>query len=278
MAKAKHENLSYNQGLYTANILMQRFYFPEEYYDLKYFWDECKDEIISSLVKPQKWTLVHMWLEFYSDISEELYTTKKNLDTPDYFEVLKDVLLDTDLIPNIPEPIFENKECSSLYPCVEDDCELCQVMIDWEKHVDSNIKEINKNIVHSAFQIMFSNRRFMHDFNLELSNLIEEDIDYICENSPETLTKGKIKRNTYWPVWLKEALLYRDKGTCVLCRKSITGQYSISTDLEIDHIVPLNLFGTNDASNFQLLCKKCNTTKQGLSSASNAINVPFWNI
>ncbi|OQP09823.1 hypothetical protein B1692_16745, partial [Geobacillus thermoleovorans] len=46
----------------------------------------------------------------------------------------------------------------------------------------------------------------------------------------------------------------------------------------IDHIVPLNLFGSNDASNMQLLCERCNTSKGDRSTDTSFINVPFWNL
>lgn len=279
MAKIKHEPLSLNHGLYLANRLMQEFYSPEPYCNIEFFWNESKDELIEALIKPQKWTIVHYWLDFYSDLLEEMNSVKKNLDDKEYFDILKDTLIDTDFLPNIPEPIFnDEKDCSSLFPCEDINCTLCQRIVAWEQHLYDNKDEINKRIVHSAFQIMFSNRRFMHDFNLEISKCIQADIDYLTEKYPEVVDKGKIKRCNYWPVWLKEALLYRDKGTCVLCRKNITGIYNISGELEVDHIIPLNLYGSNDSTNFQLLCKTCNASKQDFSSASNSINVPFWNI
>ncbi|WP_329767411.1 HNH endonuclease [Bacillus nitratireducens] len=48
--------------------------------------------------------------------------------------------------------------------------------------------------------------------------------------------------------------------------------------MHIDHIVPLQLFGSNDASNFQLLCETCNTSKGARSTATSSVNIPFWNL
>jgi 5-methylcytosine-specific restriction endonuclease McrA len=42
---------------------------------------------------------------------------------------------------------------------------------------------------------------------------------------------------------------------CVICN---------SWDIEIDHIIPVSLGGTNDESNLQSLCKKCNRIKEGM--------------
>ncbi|MGE7811267.1 HNH endonuclease [Lysinibacillus capsici] len=143
-----------------------------------------------------------------------------------------------------------------------------------------NTDNVKKSIVHATFQIMLNNRRFMHDFNVMVDTLIEKDIDYIIEIKLEfiNLKKNRIKRATYWPTWLKQALFYHDKGTCVLCRKDVTSQYHIASDLEIDYIVPLDLYGPNDSTNFQLLCKSCNASKQAGSTSTNLINVPYWNI
>nr|WP_232713460.1 HNH endonuclease signature motif containing protein [Bacillus xiapuensis] len=43
-------------------------------------------------------------------------------------------------------------------------------------------------------------------------------------------------------------------------------------------MVPLELFGTNDASNMQLLCETCNTSTGVRSTATSSVNVPFWNL
>ena len=51
----------------------------------------------------------------------------------------------------------------------------------------------------------------------------------------------------------KKVVYSRDGGLCQCC-----GNYN---DLEYDHISPYSCGGSNDVSNIQLLCRKCNRSK-----------------
>lgn len=53
----------------------------------------------------------------------------------------------------------------------------------------------------------------------------------------------------------RDIVLGRDGHKCVTC--------GVETDLTIDHIVPLIRGGTNSLSNFQTLCRPCNSRKGG---------------
>lgn len=53
----------------------------------------------------------------------------------------------------------------------------------------------------------------------------------------------------------RQAIRMRDGNRCILC--------SSKESLEVDHIVPVCLGGTNDSDNLQTLCKKCNRKKGG---------------
>lgn len=52
-------------------------------------------------------------------------------------------------------------------------------------------------------------------------------------------------------------IIAKAKGICVAC--GITGQ---KRQLDVDHIVPLNVGGTNDPCNLQVLCSRCNRQKR----------------
>ena len=58
----------------------------------------------------------------------------------------------------------------------------------------------------------------------------------------------------------KTGLQYADSNNgwykCVRCGKSFR-----KGDIEIDHIIPKSMGGTNSRSNLQCLCKHCNTSK-----------------
>ncbi len=53
---------------------------------------------------------------------------------------------------------------------------------------------------------------------------------------------------------VKEAVWQRDQGKCVQC--------SSNENLEFDHIIPFSKGGSSTARNIQLLCERCNRTKQ----------------
>lgn len=52
-------------------------------------------------------------------------------------------------------------------------------------------------------------------------------------------------------------VLAKSGGVCVAC-----GVSTLERALEVDHIVPVNAGGTNDMSNLQALCYKCNAQKR----------------
>lgn len=50
-------------------------------------------------------------------------------------------------------------------------------------------------------------------------------------------------------------LLVSQHGRCAVCHTDVIEKH------HLDHIVPIALGGTNDRSNFQLLCPSCNLSK-----------------
>ncbi len=102
--------------------------------------------------------------------------------------------------------------------------------------------------------ILFQNRDFLLRFN--------EQQAAAFENNP--------RKRVYIPEWVKRAVLFRDKGCCVFCKKDLTGLYSLLEDNEkhFDHIVPLDEGGINDVCNIQLACKDCNLKKSNNSKTS----------
>ena len=59
-----------------------------------------------------------------------------------------------------------------------------------------------------------------------------------------------------WPKGLKQRLMRRQDNTCVYC-----GYRRIATSLDIDHIIPVVRGGSNDMSNLQVICRRCNQRK-----------------
>lgn len=68
------------------------------------------------------------------------------------------------------------------------------------------------------------------------------------------------------PNWAKKAVISRDRGHCAKCGAAVSME--LTSNHHFDHIIPLFQGGTNDLSNFQLLCEKCN-----LQKSSNIVSV-----
>jgi 5-methylcytosine-specific restriction enzyme A len=59
------------------------------------------------------------------------------------------------------------------------------------------------------------------------------------------------------PTGVRNYVYQRDNCRCQSC-----GQSENSTQLSIDHIIPLALGGSNDISNLQTFCLSCNSRKK----------------
>jgi 5-methylcytosine-specific restriction endonuclease McrA len=59
------------------------------------------------------------------------------------------------------------------------------------------------------------------------------------------------------PPEVKKYVFERNKYQCQSC-----GKTNLETKLHIDHIIPLARGGSNDISNLQTLCSKCNLQKK----------------
>lgn len=114
--------------------------------------------------------------------------------------------------------------------------------------------DIIENIATEVEYILFQNRDFLLRFNEQQAVAFENNH----------------RERVYVPEWVKRAVLFRDKGRCVFCKKDLTGLYSLLDDNEkqFDHIVSLNEGGINDVCNMQLSCRDCNLEKLDSSKTS----------
>ncbi len=124
------------------------------------------------------------------------------------------------------------------------------------------------------FYILFANRPFLLKFNTCLANILQRGSVPIPQDFLDE--KGVLKRQAYIPHWAKTAVYCRDHGRCVLCQKDLSNLLSTDRKLHYDHMVPLNLWGTNDPCNLQLLCEDCNLKKSGTSSQTAAMYPDWW--
>lgn len=130
--------------------------------------------------------------------------------------------------------------------------------------LDGLYQNLLQKLATEVFHILFMNREFLLEFNRVISARIA--MLRINENDP--YVAGKLKRDGVLfradiPVWVKDAVFFRDRGHCVFCNTNLANLITRLTVKNFDHMVPLNLHGANDVSNIQLTCEACNLDKSG---------------
>lgn len=123
------------------------------------------------------------------------------------------------------------------------------------------VDEIFYDIATEVECVLFQNRDFLLRFNEQISGSFEDD---------------NIER-AYIPEWVKRAILFRDRGKCVFCKRDLSGLNGILDDCEkqFDHIVSLDEGGINDVCNIQLTCKECNNKKLNNSMTSSIYDTAY---
>lgn len=123
------------------------------------------------------------------------------------------------------------------------------------------IDEVFYDIATEVEYILFQNRDFLLRFNTQVS----------CGFENDTIERA------YIPEWVKRAIVFRDRGKCVFCKRDLSGLNGILDDFEkqFDHIVSLNEGGINDVCNIQLTCKECNNKKLNSSMTSSIYDTAY---
>ena len=100
-----------------------------------------------------------------------------------------------------------------------------------------------------------------------------------CEDDEDIYDdSGHIKRCTSRPKWFENAILFRDKCICQHCGKDLSPILTVPQlgELTYDHVIPLEKGGTNDSTNFQLLCRHCNSIKNDSLCKPSYRYQMFW--
>lgn len=248
------------------------YFYNEKDALLSFFWEESIDNIIPSMFKPIKWTALHEWLSYVYWFGLD-YADRK-YEASDFFNLRVDEIVDVGLSLDINKPDFNLLDACDF--CGK--CEECYLLDDWKSFFELHKDDVGKTIIHTAFHLLMSNKKFLRDFNEFLAEALETQSDKIPLEYHSKLINGKIPRSTYWASWLETALYHRDKGCCSICRKNVTGEWNLTGSLGIDHIVPISKYGNNDPTNLQILCEKCNLTKGNKSNATSGFDIPLWNL
>lgn len=228
---------------------------PDEYYR------GLLDENIMQVSKPLKDTLLHCFIRdvFHMLISYELYWFKDdfyNWEFDDLESYISEKFIFVLESYNVKVPDFP-QTIEKIYDDFEND------IIDEEKHnkrilnyledtIVPLMENLESSVVRDVFYLLFNNKLFLFEFNKLF-------VEYIHSG----LEGQSVKRCNALPEWLKKAIYFRDNGVCQKCGKDLSGLFHITEEREIqfDHIIPLEKGGTNDSTNFQLLCSKCNLKK-----------------
>jgi 5-methylcytosine-specific restriction endonuclease McrA len=150
-----------------------------------------------------------------------------------------------------------------------------------EEEVSNHIHELDvlleraaRIVTEPTFHLLFSDREFLCDFQA----LVATKIKVSARLTEHTFfnKKGYIRRPSRIPSWLRRAVFYRDKGRCQNCFSDLTGTVALSPRLHLDHIRPLSQLGSNDPTNFQLLCESCNLKKGGNEQKNTFRTETYW--
>lgn len=231
--------------------------------------DYHKIDYLSTIIKPQRKTLLHSYIHdvyywnmgYFLGKHESESVINSIIKVCDAYEFKDDKLL------ALKEKYFKYKIMNCGYTIMDDLGDHLLSLYD---------KTLMEKVVDDIFTVLFQNKSFLRRFNLCIADLINEleVADY-----PEYLEKdGVLKRCSRIPEWLKRGIVYRDKGRCQLCGKDLTEFSRINDDRNYDHIIPLELGGSNDPTNFQLTCRQCNLFKSDKNCDTKDIAMPFWSM
>lgn len=98
--------------------------------------------------------------------------------------------------------------------------------------------------------------QWMEKNGISIKDSEPHKVEYIDTFNTKSL---KIEKNRHIPLKNRLEVLKRDQYRCVLCGASPAKDGSVS--LHVDHIKPYSKGGTNETSNLQTLCEKCNWGK-----------------
>lgn len=160
----------------------------------------------------------------------------------DIYETSIKMILDTMVCAGM---LGRNTSWGSYYPLVDETSDLHPYlvkglsMLPKTHEQEEEEAELRREILAEEEKRKESVRR--HERKMELRKRMAEQGEISAQPS------------RYIPQEIREAVLARDGYRCVKCGST---QY-----LEVDHILPYSLGGTNELSNLQTLCRKCNSEK-----------------
>lgn len=143
------------------------------------------------------------------------------------------------------------------------------------KELDQMLREVSHRVTLPIFHLLFSDRVFLFQFQKLVQQVI---CDLRKKDHPDLLDNDGVLKRTYVPQWLRDGVYHRDQGRCQKCYSDLSGLVSSFTDRNFDHIIPLAVSGSNDPTNYQLLCEDCNKSKGKKEILTPRSLVPYWDM
>jgi hypothetical protein len=147
------------------------------------------------------------------------------------------------------------------------------VLQDWYEDQEANFAYLWFAVTREVFYLLFWNRRFLLEFNKEVSAYISSE--KIRLPAKQLNSRGRIRR-VITPEWVKKSVYCLDRGRCLKCNRDLSHMLSTDRKQHYDHMVPLEKMGINDPTNIQLLCDACNRKKSSKSSFTSSSYADWW--
>ena len=224
----------------------------------EYFCDITLDDRLQKCAKASKKTLLHEFIEliFMDGIS---YIIRKHFDQ-EAIVYMKEWLDTLSISYDHIVPFGENDEGP----------DLDAYMDNLEQLFDE--KALSK-ISQAVFAVLFADKNFLYRFNVKIT---EQILKLKKKDYPGSLQgDGYLIRETP-PQWLKDGVFHRDRGICQCCGTNLDRVFLLGDAANFDHIIPLRKGGTNDPTNYQLMCEHCNKSKKDRSSSFTNAIWPYW--
>lgn len=227
--------------------------------NFEFYCDIKETEMLGKCVKPSRRTLLHCFIENVC-CWEITYLLLKHFDEEGIL-VMKNWMdslhISYDDIPT-PEANGEDAEIEAYADALKE-------------RFDSRAVQ---TIADAAFSILFCDKDVLFTFNKKITDQIKKLKK--AEYPGYLQGDGYLNRDAI-PNWLKDGVFYRDRGRCQECGTDLSRLFQNGNNANYDHIIPLRQGGSNDPTNFQLMCEHCNKAKRDRSMAYRNIIWPYWN-
>ena len=228
--------------------------------DFQYYFNILEEDRLEACTKSSKRTLVHDFIETIC-CEQITYIMCKHFDE-EAIEIMKswfDAFC-------ISYPEFVEEEADQDYRAIEQYADALQIAFN---------ETVLPKISEAVFCILFNDKTFLYRFNVKVT---EQILLLKKEDYPNYLeADGRLIRHNP-PTWLKKGVFHRDRGICQSCGRNLDNVFQNAEDSNYDHIIPLSKGGSNDPSNYQLMCEHCNKSKNARTEDYQNIIWPFWNM